>query len=86
MFIVIEIQENNGTVGNIVTAHETQEAAEAKFHTILAAAAVSAVPKHSAVLLSDEGFPLRNECYKHAAAPAAIVPPEEPAAEAGEGE
>lgn len=76
MFIVIEIQENNGAVGNIVSSHATQEAAEAKFHTILAAAAVSNVPKHSAVLLSDEGFPLRHECYKHEAAPAAPVEPE----------
>lgn len=66
MFVVIEIQKNaEGVVGNIVTAHETQAEAEAKYHSVLAAAAVSSLPVHSATLLSEEGFSVANQCYKH---------------------
>lgn len=69
MYIVIELQKTGDQVANIVTSHASRQEAEAKFHTVLAAAAVSAVPVHSAVMLSDEGFPLRNECYKDKTAP-----------------
>lgn len=66
MFIVIEIQVNaDGTVGTLVNSYADQNTAEAQYHTVLAAAAVSSVPKHSAIMISDEGFPLRHECYKH---------------------
>lgn len=69
MYITIEIQNNNGTIGNIVTVHETRAAADSAFHTIMAAAAQSNLTAHSAVILSDEGAPLRYECYKHEAEP-----------------
>ena len=66
MFVVIELQKNkNGAVANIVTEHSTQSEAESKYHSILAAAAVSDVPAHSAVIVSEEGFPLMHQCYKH---------------------
>lgn len=66
MFIVIELQKDaNGNVANVVTAHETQAAAESKYHTVLAAAAISEVPMHAAALLSEEGFSIANQCYKH---------------------
>ena len=66
MYIVIEIQANaDGTVGTLVQTKYTLAEAESAFHGVLAAAAVSDVPKHSCVLLSDEGFPLRNERYLH---------------------
>ena len=66
MFIVIELQKNkDGAVANIVTDHATQAEAESKYHAILASAAVSEIPVHSAVLVSEEGFPLMHHCYKH---------------------
>jgi hypothetical protein len=66
MFIVIELQKGkNGSVANIVTEHSTQPEAESKYHAILAAAAVSDVPVHSAVIVSEEGFPIMHQCYKH---------------------
>lgn len=65
-YIVMEIQ-NSGTVATIVTQHDTRNEAESKFHQILFSAAISSVPVHSAVMLTDEGFLLRNECYKHPA-------------------
>ena len=66
MFIVVELQKyQDGTVGNIVTAYETQADAESKYHSVLAAAAVSDLPSHSATLLAEEGFSVANQCYKH---------------------
>lgn len=64
MFIVIEIQVNE-TASTIVNSYDTRNEAEARYHTILSAAAASAVPKHSAVLLSEEGYYLKSEVYKH---------------------
>ena len=67
MFIVVELQKHaNGTVANIVTDHATQAEAESKYHSVLAAAAVSELPCHSAILVSEEGFPVAHQCYKHA--------------------
>lgn len=66
MFIVIEIQANDdGPIGNIVTPCDTWEQAQATYHQILAAAAVSAVKKHSATILRDDGFQLEYTSYEH---------------------
>lgn len=65
MFIVIEIQYNkDGSVGIPAPAsYSDRGSAENKYHTILAAAAKSGLPKHSAVMLNDGGVPLKYECY-----------------------
>lgn len=66
MFIVIELQKSaEGIVSNIVTDHPTQAEAESKYYSILASAAVSKVPIHSAIIVSEEGFPVKHQCYKH---------------------
>ena len=66
MYIVIEIQTNaDGTVGTIVTQWYDLQQAESKFHSILAYAAASELPVHSAVIISNEGLLLRNESYTH---------------------
>ena len=66
MYLVIEIQTNaDGTVGNIVTAHETREEAESKYHTVLAYAALSELPYHAAVLLQNDGLLIERRCYTH---------------------
>ena len=66
MFIVIELQKSaNGSVVHLLTTHTTQAEAESKFHTVLAAAAVSNLPSHSATLLTDNGYALRREFYEH---------------------
>lgn len=65
-FIVVELQTmQDGTVANITTAYETQNAAESAYHSILAAAAISTLPCHAAVIMSGEGFPIAHACYKH---------------------
>lgn len=64
--IVIELQTNeDGTVGTLVTAHETRNAAESAYHSVLAAAAISALPQHAAVLLTSEGTLIDSRCYEH---------------------
>ena len=56
MFIVIELQTiNDSQVANIVNAYTEQAVAEQKYHSILAAAAVSALPCHAAVMLDEKG-------------------------------
>lgn len=65
-YIVIELQKNAaGQVSNLVTAHDTLAEAESKFYTILASAAINEVPVHSAIIVSEEGFPVKHQCYKH---------------------
>lgn len=39
--------------------------AEAKYHEVLAAAALSNTKSHAAILFTSEGFPMLNECYKN---------------------
>lgn len=66
MYIVIELQKNaDGHVSNIVTEHASQAEAESKYFAILSAAAVSTIPVHSAIIVSEEGFPVKHQCYKH---------------------
>lgn len=66
MYIVIELQKNkDGHVANIVTEHETLAQAQSKYHAVLSAAAVSGIPIHSAILVSEEGFPVEHQCWKH---------------------
>lgn len=38
---------------------------ESKYHTVLAAAAVSETLSHSAILFSTEATPIMSQCYKH---------------------
>lgn len=66
MYIVIEIQTNaSGTVGNFVWAFATENEAQAKYHTVLAAAAVSALPVHSCVILRNDGLQIAGQAYRH---------------------
>ena len=66
MYIVIELQKNEeGVVSNIVTSHNTLPEAESHYYSILASAAISTIPVHSAIIVSEEGFPVKHQCYKH---------------------
>lgn len=67
MFIVIELQKTGPQVANIVTSYESLADAESKYHNILAAAAVSSVEAHSAILLNHYGELIKRECYTHSA-------------------
>ena len=65
MYLVIEMQTNNGQLAQIATAYETRAEADSKFHLILSSAAVSNVQVHAAVILDDHGLILGNGCYEH---------------------
>ena len=76
-YIVLEIQTNDGVTAIVPPfAYTDRNAAESKFHTVLAAAAVSAVEEHAAVLLTSDGRVVRNECYRHVTQPEPEVEPE----------
>lgn len=71
-FYIIEIQQYaNGEYGHIVhfaydeNPTKARLKAEAKYHEVLASAAVSELPQHSATLLTADGRAVMNQCYKH---------------------
>ena len=69
-FIVIEIQTNaDGSVGNFVWSYAERGPAEQKYHTVLAAAAVSALPSHAAIMVTSEGHMLAHNVYHHEVEP-----------------
>ena len=50
--------------------------AEAKYHEVLAAAAVSELPQHSATLITSDGRVIMNQCYIHEIEPEPTPEPE----------
>ena len=65
-YIVVEIQLNdNGAVGMISTAFDTEPEALACYHQTLASAAISSLPCHSAVMFNEEGQFLRRDYFRH---------------------
>ena len=66
MYIVIEIQKNsNDQIGTIVNSYEDKNTAEQKYHNVLASAAVSTLPIHSAAMLMEDGRQIKRETYYH---------------------
>ena len=67
MFIVLEFQtdlEGHTAIVPPVT-YATLNEAKSKYHTILAAAAISKVPYHTAVIMYSNGNLIASECYQH---------------------
>lgn len=67
MFIVLELQNSGSNVVHLFNTYNDQPTAEQKYHTVLASAAVSNLPSHSALLMDEDGNVLRSECYHHEA-------------------
>lgn len=66
MYIVLEIQTNaSGKISMIKTDHDNISTAKQKYYSILSAASVSNVAKHSAMILDDEGKTVMRECIYH---------------------
>ena len=66
MYIVLETQTNtDGTVGTLTSSYESENEAKSKYHTVLAAAAISSLPKHTAFLVRDDGYLVESECFRH---------------------
>ena len=64
-YIVLESQTTNGSTAVLTTTKPTLNEAENKYHTVLAAAAISAVDVHSAALLNERGQLIKYECFEH---------------------
>jgi len=66
-FIVLEIQHyKDGTTGIVPpVAFEDRNQAEAKYHTVLAAAAVSEVFEHCCAMLDRQGRTIKVESFAH---------------------
>lgn len=71
-YYIIEIQKNvNGEYAHIVHwAYDENETkarlkAESKYHSVLASAAISELPQHSASLIKSDGMCIMNQCYTH---------------------
>lgn len=64
IFYVLELQTT--TTGSCIPfSFDNQADAEAKYHSLLAVAAVSDVPKHGALLVNADGFVIKSEVYDH---------------------
>ena len=77
MYIVVELQKNGDSIGNVVNTYTDINAAESSFHSILAAAALSSVEVHSAVIMNELGQTLKSEYYYHPVQPEPEIEPEE---------
>ncbi len=64
-YVVVELQDMGSQVANLVTAYDSVNQAEQKYHEVLSAAAVSQVPVHSAIMLNSEGQYIKSEAYDH---------------------
>ena len=65
MYIVIEMQTANGEVGTIINKFDDINKAYQKYYQILSAAAVSSVPTHTAIILTERGDVVRVEHFEH---------------------
>lgn len=65
-FIVVEIQTDaTGNVSTLTYQYDNENDAGAKFHSVLAAAAISALPVHSCLMFMEDATPRKWECYRH---------------------
>lgn len=64
-YIVIEVQKyDNGAIGIVPpVTYDTRESADSKFYTILAAAALSGLPKHGAMIFSENCKLIMSKLY-----------------------
>lgn len=56
---------SDNRVLTLVNTFETRNEADSKYHFVLAAAAVSDLPRHGAVILSDAGYQIAGYMYAH---------------------
>ena len=65
MKAVIEIQKSGETVTPLVQLFTDDAQAKSRYHELLSIAAVSNVPEHSVILVSEEGNYMFREKYEH---------------------
>jgi hypothetical protein len=66
IFYVLELQTYGDGTGSVIPAsYPTLREAESKFYQILSFAALSTVYRHGAVLMTEEGFTMKQEVFTH---------------------
>ena len=65
VYIVSEIQANDETASILNFSYTNYDEACSKYHTILSFAATSSVPKHTALIMNDDGSIAKRETYIH---------------------
>lgn len=63
MYLVIEMQTQNGKVSTLTYQYDDLGLAEQKYYLILATAAVSSLDVHAAMILDCRGVVLKNYFY-----------------------
>ena len=65
MKAVIEIQKSGETATPLVQLFTDDAQAKSRYHELLSIAAVSNIPEHSVILVSEEGSYMFHEKYEH---------------------
>lgn len=65
MYLVIELQTNDGKVSTLNYQYDDIHLAEQKYYLILSAAAVSTLDVHAAMIIDPKGTVLKNDFYEH---------------------
>lgn len=66
VFYVLELQTFGDGSGSVIPmSYPNLRAAESHYYLILSAAAISTVYRHGAVLMTEEGFTLKQEVFTH---------------------
>ena len=68
-YLVIELQKTGDDVASIINKHDDFNQAQSTYHQVLAAAAISSVEVHSAIIMSDEGEVYNKESFFHPVEP-----------------
>ena len=76
-YIVCEVQHlENDTVATSAFAFDDERSANARYHQILAAAALSGLPVHSAVMFTENGIFVKGEDFVTEPEPPEVDPDE----------
>lgn len=65
MYLVIEIQTQNGKVSTLNYQYDDIRLAEQKYYLILSAATVSTIDIHAVMIVDPRGTVLKNDYYEH---------------------
>ena len=65
MFLVIELQVNDGTMTTLSYQFDDINLAYQQYYSILSSASVSKVDIHSAIIVNEFGAVIRNDSFDH---------------------
>ena len=70
-YVVLEMQTNaEGATACLVESFTDRQAAEQKYHYVLSFAAVSGLPRHTCMMVTDAGQYMKSESYENMPEPA----------------